>query len=102
MATHPKVTFVSTKAVPQKGSEAFELVGDLTIHGVTKSVRQKAEGFTAPVKDPWGNTKTGTSATVVVDRKDFGLSWNKALEAGGVVVGDEVHIQLDLELTLKQ
>ena len=75
------------------------MIGDLTIHGVTREVTLDVEGPTAQIKDPWGNVKMGSAATTVINRKDFGLTWNKALEAGGWVVGDEVTIQLDIEWT---
>lgn len=95
--TFPTMTFKSTKVKPQKGG-TFDLVGDLTLHGVTKSVTLKADGFVDAMTDPWGNVKTGTSASVTINRADFGLTWNKALETGGLVVGEDVHIQLDIEL----
>ena len=71
--------------------------GDLTIHGVTRKVAFAVEGPTPPTKDPWGNTRVAVSATTKINRKDFGLTWNAALEAGGVLVGDEVTITLDVE-----
>ena len=71
--------------------------GELTIHGVTRKVTLDVEGPSAPMKDPWGNTRIGLSATTRINRKDFGLNWNSALDAGGVLVGDEVDITLDVE-----
>jgi polyisoprenoid-binding protein YceI len=71
--------------------------GDLTIRGVTRKVRFAVEGPTSPTKDPWGNTRVAVAATTKVNRKDFGLTWNAALEAGGILVGDEVTITLDIE-----
>jgi polyisoprenoid-binding protein YceI len=71
--------------------------GDLTIRGVTRKVRFAVEGPTPPTKDPWGNTRVAISATTRINRKDFGLTWNAALETGGVLVGDEVTITLDVE-----
>ncbi len=71
--------------------------GDLTIHGVTRKVVFNVEGPTPPTKDPWGNTRVGLSATTKINRKDFGLTWNAALETGGILVGDEVTITLDVE-----
>jgi len=92
----PKLSFKSTHI--GRGSDGESAVtGDLTIHGVTRKVVFKAEGLTAPTKDPWGNTRRGLSATAKISRKDFGLVWNSALEAGGVLVGDEVTITLDVE-----
>lgn len=75
--------------------------GDLTIHGVTKEVVLDMESPTPEVKDPWGNTRLGATATTKINRKDFGLVWNQALEAGGVVVGEDVTITLDVELVRK-
>lgn len=94
---YPKITFKSTK-VERKGDEEYAVTGNLTMHGVTKPVTLKVEGPTPPQKDPWGNTRIGLSATTKVNRKDFGLTWNAALETGGVMVGEEVHISIDLEL----
>jgi polyisoprenoid-binding protein YceI len=71
--------------------------GDLTIHGVTRKVVFTVDGPTQATKDPWGNTRVGVSATTKVNRKDFGLTWNTALETGGVLVGNEVIITLDVE-----
>ena len=95
--TYPTITFKSKKAAPG-GAGKFKLAGDLTIRGVTREVMLDVEGPTAEVKDPWGNTKMGATATTKVNRQDFGLKWNAALEAGGVVVGDEVSITIELEL----
>ena len=94
----PKITFISKKVAPV-GEGEWRVVGDLSIHGVTKEVVLDVEGPTPEVKDPWGNLKIGATATTKVNRKDFGLGWNVALEAGGVLVGDEVAIQLELEMT---
>jgi polyisoprenoid-binding protein YceI len=71
--------------------------GDLTIRGVTRKVRFSVEGPTPPAKDPWGNTRVAISATTKINRKDFGLTWNAALETGGILVGDEVTLTLDVE-----
>jgi polyisoprenoid-binding protein YceI len=97
---HPTLTFVSKK-VHKAGKGKLKVVGDLTMRGVTKEVTLDVEGPTATVKDPWGQTKMGAVATTKVNRQDYGLKWNKALEGGGVVVGDEVKITLDLEFTHK-
>jgi polyisoprenoid-binding protein YceI len=94
----PKIAFVSKKVAPV-GDGEWRVVGDLTIHGVTREVVLDVEGPTPEVKDPWGNMKIGASATTKLDRRDFGLMFNVALEAGGVLVGDEVAIQLEVELT---
>ena len=71
--------------------------GDLTIHGVTRPATFLVEGPTAPGKDPWGSVRIGLSATTKINRKDFGLTWNAALETGGILVGDEVTISLDVQ-----
>jgi polyisoprenoid-binding protein YceI len=91
----PTITFVSKRIAPSK------VTGDLTIHGVTKEVTLNVEGPTPEGRDPWGNVKAGASASTKINRKDFGLVWNSALETGGVLVGDEVSIEMDLELSRK-
>ena len=88
-------TFVST-AVRDNGAKHV-VVGDLTIHGVTQSVELDTE-FNGTAVDPFGNTRAGFEATVAISRKDFGLVWNAALEAGGVLVGDKVTIALDVSI----
>lgn len=93
---HPLITFIS-KSFKQNGSDALIVTGDLTIRGVTKEVKLEVEGPTPELKDPWGNTKRAVSASTKISRKDFGLTWNAALEAGGVLVGDEVVITLDVQ-----
>ncbi len=93
----PEMTFAST-AVKNIKKDGFDLVGDLTIHGVTKPVTLHVATFSPEVKDPWGNVKVGTRATGTINRKDFGLTWNAALETGGFVVGEEVALELDIEL----
>ena len=92
----PTLTFASTR-VTRAGSGELEVEGDLTIHGVTQKVTFGVEGPTPPGKDPWGNTRVGFSATTKINRKDFGLTWNAALETGGILVGDEVTITLEVE-----
>lgn len=100
VAKFPLLKFVSKKVEqPQPGK--LKVTGDLTIHGVTKEVVLDVDGPTDEIKDPWGNLKRGASATAKVNRKDFGLTWNKALETGGVVVGDDVEITIELELQKK-
>jgi polyisoprenoid-binding protein YceI len=94
----PEITFVS-KSVSKLGDDEYKVTGDLTIHGVTKEVVLDVEGPTSEVKDPWGNVKIGASAKTKINRKDFGLIWNATLETGGMLVGEDVSIQLDLELT---
>jgi polyisoprenoid-binding protein YceI len=91
----PAMTFKSTHI--EKKGDGFAVTGDLTIHGVTKPVVLNVEEVSEPAKDPWGNTRIGLSATAKINRKDFGLGWNAPLEAGGVLVGEEVSITLDVQ-----
>jgi len=93
----PSMTFKSTHI--EKKGDGFAVTGDLTIHGVTKQVVLNVEEVSEPAKDPWGNTRIGLTATAKINRKDFGLNWNAPLETGGVLVGDEVKINLEVELT---
>jgi polyisoprenoid-binding protein YceI len=83
--------------VQRKGDEEYAVTGDLTIHGVTRPVTLAVEGPTQPQKDPWGNVRIGLSATTKIHRKDFGLTWNAALETGGILVGEEVHVTIEAE-----
>lgn len=92
----PAFNFKST-AVRKVAEGELSVTGDLTIHGVTRPVTFAVEGPSEPAKDPWGNVRVGLSATAKISRKDFGLTWNAALETGGVMVGDEVTITLDVE-----
>lgn len=101
VAKYPTMTFKSRKIEPA-GAGKWKIVGDLTLHGVTKEVTLDVQGPTAPIKDPWGNTRAGASATTKISRKDFGLTWNKLLEAGGAVVGDEVTVSIDVEAVKKK
>src|SRR5512144_622376 len=95
----PTITFKSTKV--EKGADGkLKVTGDLTMKGVTKPVVLAVDGPTAEIKDPWGNTRRGLSASTTINRKDWGLTWNKTIEAGPVV-GDEVKIAIEGEL-LKQ
>lgn len=93
---YPTLSFKSTQ-IRRAGDGELKVSGDLTIHGVTRNVTFNVEGPTAPGKDPWGNTRIGLSATTKISRKDFGLTWNAALETGGILVGDEVTITLDVQ-----
>jgi len=92
----PKLTFVST-SVAKKSDSDFGVTGDLTIHGVTRKATFDFEELSAPQKDPWGNLRIGLSGTTKINRKDYGLNWNAALEAGGFMVGDDVTITLDVQ-----
>ena len=94
---YPTLTFVSKKWT-QAGKGALKVTGDLTIHGVTKSVVLSVAPFSRESKDPWGNMRRGTSASTTINRKDYGLVWNQALETGGVAVGEDVNISLDVEM----
>jgi polyisoprenoid-binding protein YceI len=92
--THPQLTFTS-KAITGSGS-SFTVTGDLSIHGVTKSVTLDAE-FEGRGKDPWGNERISYSAKTKINRKDFGLTWNQALETGGLLVSEEIVIGLEIQ-----
>jgi polyisoprenoid-binding protein YceI len=91
----PVLTFRSKRVVPQSGGG--RVTGDLTIHGITREITLDVDGPTPEVKDPWGKQRFGASATAKLSRRDFGLTWNSALETGGVLVGDEVKITIDVE-----
>jgi polyisoprenoid-binding protein YceI len=93
---HPTLTFRSTGA--KLTGDGLTVTGDLTIRGTTRQVVLAVEEITPESKDPWGNTRIGASAHTKIKRTDFGLNWNSALEAGGVLVGEEVKIQLEVEL----
>jgi len=95
-AKYPTITFKSTR-VEKAGAGKLKVTGDLTIKGVTKQVTLAVDGPTAEVKDPWGNTRRGLAASTTLDRRDFGLTWGKVIEAGPVV-GDEVKIEIEGEL----
>jgi polyisoprenoid-binding protein YceI len=90
------LTFKSTR-IGIAGDGELSIEGDLTIHGVTRKVRFAAEGPTSPVKDPWGNTRVALSAKATIDRKDFGMAFNAALETGGVLVGEDVAVTVEAE-----
>lgn len=92
----PTLSFKSTSAVRRPDDE-LEIEGDLTIHGVTRKVRLAVEGPTTEAKDPWGNIRIGASAITKINRKDYGLVWNAALETGGILVGEDVAISIDAE-----
>jgi polyisoprenoid-binding protein YceI len=94
-AKFPTLTFRSSRFL--QSGDGIKIQGDLTIHGVTREVVLDVEDLTPAVKDPWGFTRMGATATTRINRRDFGLTWNTALETGGVLVGDEVKITLDIE-----
>ena len=93
---YPTLNFRSTRITRTMDGE-LEVTGDLTIHGVTRTTVFHVEGPAQPAKDPWGNIRLGVSATTRIQRRDFGLTWNAALETGGILVGDEVTIALDVQ-----
>lgn len=95
----PKMTFKSTSV--ERAGGGFKVVGNLTIKDVTKPVTLNVDPIAKESKDPWGMLRRGTHATAKIDRKEFGLTWNKALETGGVAVGDEVTLDLEIELVKK-
>jgi polyisoprenoid-binding protein YceI len=95
-AQYPAMTFRSTKVQPN-GDGGYNVTGDLTLHGQTRQQTFVVEGPTAPGKDPWGNTRIGLSATTKINRKDYGLNWNAALETGGILVGDDVNITIEAQ-----
>lgn len=99
-AKFPQITFVSKK-IEAAGDKKWKVTGALTMHGVTKDVVLDVEGPAGEVKDPMGNTRTGASATATVNRKDFGISFSKTLETGGVMVGDEITVSLEIEALKK-
>jgi len=101
VATYPVMTFVSKK-VTKSGKDKLKVSGDLTLHGITKEVVLSVNEFSKESKDPWGNIRRGASATATINRKDFGLGWNKVLETGGVLVGEEVNIILEIEMIKAQ
>jgi polyisoprenoid-binding protein YceI len=92
----PLITFASTKV--RRADKGLEIVGNLTIRGASHEVVLAVDGPTPEQTDPWGNVRVGASATTKIKRSDFGMTWNTLLEAGGVVVGDEISIALDVEL----
>lgn len=97
---YPTLTFKSTK-VEQVAPGKLKVAGDLTIHGTTKQVVLEVDGPTPAVKDPWGNQRAAVSATTKINRQDFGVKWNATMDNGGVVVGDDVAIILDVEMVQK-
>lgn len=97
VAKYPAITFKSTK-VQKNGKDGLKVTGDLTMRGVTKPVTLDVTGPTGEIKDPWGSARRGASATTKLNRNDYGVAWSKALEGGGLVVGNDVTIELEVEL----
>ena len=99
VAKYPTMAFKSTK-VESAGPGRLKIAGDLTIRGVTKQAVLEVTAPKPPIKDPWGLQRTAVSGSTKINRQDFGVAWNKTLDAGGVVVGDEVDINLDVEMVV--
>lgn len=93
---HPALSFRST-GIRRTGPQQLAVSGNLTMRGVTRPVVFEVDGPSAPGQDPWGNTRLGLSATARINRKEFGLTWNAALETGGILVGEEVTITLEVQ-----
>jgi len=101
VSKYPTMTFVSRKIAPA-GQDRLTVTGDLTLHGVTREVSLDVEGLSPEGKDPWGGVRRGAAASAKISRKDFGLAWNQVLETGGLAVGEEVAISLEVELVKVQ
>jgi polyisoprenoid-binding protein YceI len=99
VARYPTITFQSTK-VERNSDGSLKLTGDLTIRGVTKTAVLTATLPKAPIKDPWGLQRTAVSASTKINRQAFGVAWNQKLDSGGVVVGDDVNVTLDVEMII--
>jgi polyisoprenoid-binding protein YceI len=97
---YPTITFKSTK-VEQLAPGQLKVTGDLTIHGTTKPVVLEVEGPTGPAKDPWGNQRMAATATTKVNRQDYNVKWNSTMDNGGLVVGNDVAITIDVEMITK-
>jgi polyisoprenoid-binding protein YceI len=103
VANHPTVTFRSTRVeAPQGPAGDLRVTGDLTIRGVSRPVTLDVEALPPVVKDPWGNSRRGVTARARINRKDWGLTWNVAMEAGGVLVGEDVQIEIEAELIARK
>jgi polyisoprenoid-binding protein YceI len=100
VAKYPTITFKS-KRVTKVGDNKYQATGDLTLHGVTKEVVLDVDGAPQTITDPMGNVKTGGSAHTKINRKDFGITWSKNLDGGGLMVGDDIDVTIDVELVKK-
>jgi polyisoprenoid-binding protein YceI len=96
VASHPQIKFVLNKIENVDNDGSFNIHGDLTLHGITKSIKLEVE-FGGVIKDPWGNTRAGLTVSGKINRKEFGLTWHMTTDAGGVVLGDDVRIHVALE-----
>ena len=101
VAQYPEITFKSTKIEPTKTKDLYNVTGNFTMHGVTKQIVLPVQ-FLGFAKDPWGNERAGFEIETVLDRKDYGLTWNKGLDAGGMLLSDEVKISINLEAVRKK
>ena len=101
VAKYPEISFVS-KRWSRAANGKLKVSGDLTMHGVTRTVVLNVAPFSKETRDPWGNTRRGTTATATINRKDFGIDWNKGLDTGGLMIGDQVEITLEIEMTLSK
>lgn len=99
VAKYPTITFKSTRVEPA-GPGRLKVTGDLTIRGVTKQAVLEVTAPKPAIKDPWGLQRTAVSGSTKITRQDFGVAWNKTLDSGGVVVGDDVNITLDVEMVV--
>ena len=99
VANHPTITFKSTK-VEAVGAGKLKVTGDLTIRGNTRSVVLEVTAPKPAIKDPWGLQRTAISGTTKINRQDFGVAWNKTLDSGGVMIGNDVDITLDVEMII--
>ena len=98
VAKYSTITFKSKKIEPS-GTGQFKVTGDLTLHGVTREVVLDVSDVTPPIKDPMGKTRAGARASTKIDRKDFGINWSKTMDGGGLLVGNDVDISIDVEAT---
>ena len=101
MPINSKILFFESKEIQNIKPESFDVVGNLTMHGVTKQITLPVT-FNGVAKDPYGNEKAAFSGTTKINRKDFGLQWNKTLETGSLLVGEEVTVSIDIEGTKKK
>ncbi len=97
---YPTITFVSKKVI-KADTNRLKVMGDLTIHGLTREITVDVEGPTPEVKDPWGSFRRGAAATARINRRDFGMTWNKLLDTGGLLVGEDLDIYVEVELVKK-